>query len=369
MTTDTIELHPPRAPRTSEERFHAFVTATFDVVYSMSPDWREMRFLIGKDFIPDTLDASDSWLERYIPLDDQPYVLSAINHAIETGTTFELEHRVIRGNGAIGWTLSRAIPIKDSAGRILEWFGAARDITERRVREEALVQADWQKDQFIAMLAHELRNPLAPMTNALELLRKAGRNEAIRENAQAIIERQLGSLRRLVDDLLEIARITSGRLELRTSRVNLGAILERAVETARPMIDGRNQSLTVQIDASHEIVADAARLQQVFVNLLNNAAKYTDVGGQITLRAELNNGVAVISLKDTGIGIDADLMPRLFEPFAQAKHSHSRSQGGLGLGLSIARRLVQMHGGTIRVESVVGKGSEFIVELPLQTHP
>jgi signal transduction histidine kinase len=353
--------------REGEERFRAFVMATSDAIYSMSPDWREMRYLVGKDFIADTTGPSGSWLERYIPLEDRAEVLSAIDGAIQTSSTFELEHRVIRANGVIGWTFSRAVPIKNAADEIVEWFGAARDITERRLREEALRQADWHKDQFLAVLAHELRNPLAPMTNALELLRKTDGNQRLRSTAQAILERQLMSLTRLVDDLLETARIASGRLELRTDRVELRAVLERAVETARPKFESRNQSLTVAIRASRALDADAARLQQVFVNLLNNAAKYTDAGGHIHLSADVNGDWAVIKVTDTGIGIDPELLPRLFEPFSQAKRARPRSEGGLGLGLSIARRLVEMHGGTIKVASVPGRGSEFTIELPLDS--
>jgi signal transduction histidine kinase len=350
----------------SEERFRAFVTATWDVIYSMSPDWREMRYLAGKGFIADTANPSVRWLERYIPAEDQAGVLSEIERAVRSQQMYELEHRVIRADGSLGWTFSRAIPIKNVEGQIVEWFGAARDITGRREREDALRQADWHKDQFIAMLAHELRNPLAPMTNALELLRKAQANERLRSTAQAILERQLGSLTRLVDDLLEMARISSGRLELRTDQVELRTILERAIETARPKFESRNQLLTVSIHSSHTMSVDAIRIQQVIVNLLNNAAKYTDDGGRILLTAEIKDDCAEVRVKDTGIGIDPELLPRLFEPFSQAKRSRSRSEGGLGLGLSIARRLVDMHGGTIDVDSVLGEGSEFIVRLPLQ---
>jgi len=353
----------------SEQRLRAFVVATYDVIYSMSPDWREMRYLVGKDFIADTAGPSERWLERYIPAEDRPNVLAAIGEAVRASSMFELEHRIIRNNGTIGWTFSRAVPIKNREGEVIEWFGAARDITERRQREEALREADEHKDQFIAVLAHELRNPLAPMTNAIELLRKADGDQRVRGTAQLILERQLGALTRLVDDLLETARIASGRLELRASRVELRAILERAVETARPKFESRNQSLTVSINSSRQFDADAARLQQVFVNLLNNAAKYTDPGGCISLTAHVIEDSAVVTVKDTGIGIDHELLPRLFEPFSQAKRARSRSEGGLGLGLSIARRLVEMHGGTIRVASAPGRGSEFTVQLPLNASP
>lgn len=364
--TGNSEGEVERRLRLSEERFRAFVTATSDVVYSMSPDWAEMRFLVGKHFIADTTGPSRAWLERYILPEDHERVLAVIGEAIRTKSVFEMEHRVIRADGTLGWTFSRAVPIMSSTGEITEWFGAARDVTERKQREEALLEADQRKDEFIAVLAHELRNPLAPIANAVELLRMSRTDEPLQLKARAIIERQLAALKRLVDDLLESARITSGRLHLAADLVELGTIVERAVETVRPCVETRGHTLNVTLAQSIVLYADAARLQQVLVNLLNNAAKYTDRGGRIDVDVRLEHGHVVLSVKDTGIGIEPELLPRLFRPFTQAKHSLARSDGGLGLGLSIAHRLVKMHAGTIEVRSRVGYGSEFIVTLPLK---
>jgi signal transduction histidine kinase len=354
-----------RLLRASEERFRAFVVATSDVVYSASADWREMRYLAGKVFIADTFGPSRVWLERYIPSDDQKQVRVAIEAAIRARSTFELEHRVIRADGTIGWTFSRAIPLLNDKGEIIEWFGAARDVTESKRREEAFREMDQRKDDFIAMLSHELRNPLAAMVNAVHLLQKARTDDPLQEKAREIIQRQLAVFRRLVDDLLEIGRITSGRLRLRIERVDLGAIVERAVETARPLIESRGQILAVKQAEPIVLDADPARLQQVFVNLLNNAAKYTDMGGRIDLTVRLEQGQAVVSVADTGIGIEPELLPQLFQPFTQAKRSLTRSDGGLGLGLSIVRHLVDMHSGAVEARSTVGQGSEFTVRLPL----
>lgn len=365
-TRDSIENEAQDRLRTSEERYRAFVTATSDVVYCMNPNWGEMRYLVGNHFIADATDSSGAWVARYILPDDQSNVLAAIDHAIRTKSVFELEHRVIRADSAVGWTFSRAVPIMNSRGEITEWFGAARDITERKLREEALLDADQRKDEFMAMLAHELRNPLAPMVNALALLRIANKDASFLDKARAILERQVSALTRLVDDLLDMARITSGRLDLRSERVELGAVLERALEAARPLTDSRGHSVSVTIAERIEIDADPNRLQQILVNLLNNAAKYTDPRGRIEVSAWLERQRAVVSVKDTGIGIEPELMAILFQPFTQGKRSAARSEGGLGLGLSITRRLVEMHGGTIEVRSTVGHGSEFIVRIPLR---
>jgi len=349
----------------TERRFLAFVTATSDVVYSMSPDWREMRFLAGKEFIADTHHPSCAWLERYIHPDDQAEVLAAIDHAIRNKSTFELEHRVIRADGTLGWTFSRAIPLLDAQGRIVEWFGTARDVTERKRAEQALRDSDRRKDEFIAVLAHELRNPLAPLINAVQLLHRAPNDVTTQHQALAMIERQTLSIAKLVDDLMEMARVTSGRLQLQLERVSLADVVERSVEIVSALIAQRQHRLSVTLPPhALEVHADAARVQQIIVNLLNNAAKYTDEGGRIDLFVSREGELAILRVCDTGIGIEPELMPRLFQPFTQSPYSVARSRGGLGIGLSLVRRLVELHGGTIEARSEIGAGSEFTVKLP-----
>lgn len=351
--------------RDSERRFRAFVMATSDVVYCMSPDWREMRYLAGKEFIADTHRPSRVWLERYIHPDDQPEVMAAIERAIRDKSTFELEHRVIRADGTLGWTFSRAIPVLDAHGRIVEWFGAAKDVTERKRTEQELRESDRRKDELIAVLAHELRNPLAPLINAVQLLRRATNDAATHNQALAMIERQTLSIAKLVDDLMEMARVTSGRLQLQKERVSLADVVTRSVETVGALIDQRRHRLNVTLPLLPlEVCADAARLQQILVNLLNNAAKYTDDGGHIDLIVSREGEHAVVRVRDTGIGIEPELMSRLFQPFTQSPHSVGRSRGGLGIGLSLVRRLVELHGGSIEARSEVGAGSEFTVKLP-----
>ncbi|HVT40393.1 MAG TPA: PAS domain S-box protein [Gemmatimonadaceae bacterium] len=253
-----------------------------------------------------------------------------------------------------------------------------RDISERvrlerktQDQSEELSDLHRSKDEFLAMLSHELRNPLAPLMNAVQLLRQQqGTESPIQWKARSIIERQLGQLKHLVDDLLEVSRINSGRVRLRQARVGVNGIVEAALETARPLINERKHEITVSEPAEPIwLYADPARLEQVLVNLLTNAAKYTDEGGHIWLTVELEGASCVLRVLDTGLGISPELLPRIFDLFTQAERSMDRSQGGLGIGLSLVQRLVELHGGTVEARSVVGQGSEFIVRLPAVSGP
>ncbi|MBN9517096.1 response regulator [bacterium] len=227
--------------------------------------------------------------------------------------------------------------------------------------------ADRQKNDFLSMLAHELRNPLAPIRNASEVLRMAGGDEPRVVWAREIISRQLGHLVRLVDDLLDVSRITQGKIRLRPERVDLAAVAAEAVEASRPLIDARRHRLDVDLPGEPvEVVGDPTRLAQVLANLLNNAAKYTDEGGHVRLAVAAEGGAAVARVRDTGIGISAEELPRVFDLFAQLDTALDRSQGGLGIGLTLVRRLVELHGGRVEVASEgPGRGSEFTVRVPL----
>jgi signal transduction histidine kinase/ActR/RegA family two-component response regulator len=355
-----------RAIRESEERFRAFVTASSDVVYRMSADWSEMRFLHGREFMADTHEPSRTWLEKYIDPDDRPQVIKAIGEAIRTRHVFELEHRVRRVDGSLGWTFSRAVPLLGTDGAIVEWLGAALDVTARKRAEEGLREADRRKNEFLATLAHELRNPLAPIRNALQIIRLSSDRDA-REQARTLIERQLGQMVRLVDDLMDVSRISRGKVELRKEQVELAKVVQQAVETSRPLIEAMGHDLTLDMPPMPIVVnGDLTRLAQAFANLLNNAAKYTERGGRITLRVEQQGSDAVVSVRDTGVGIPAHMLPKVFEMFTQVHHSLERSQGGLGIGLSLVKGMVEMHGGGIEARSAGhGKGSEFVVHLPV----
>jgi PAS domain S-box-containing protein len=252
-----------------------------------------------------------------------------------------------------------------------------RDITERsrlekQMQEQAAALEDLhrRKDEFLAMLSHELRNPLAPIINAVQLLSLQTNEGKVQQKARTIIERQVGQLTRLVDDLLEVSRITTGRIHIQQNRVGLNGIVERALETVRPLMDQHKHELTVTLSPQPIwLNADAARIEQVIVNLLTNAAKYTPDRGRISLTVQQEHNEAVLRVRDTGIGIAPDLLPHIFDLFIQAERSLDRSQGGLGIGLSLVQRLVEMHGGRVDASSVLGQGSEFVVRLPVMVTP
>ena len=238
-----------------------------------------------------------------------------------------------------------------------------RDISDRKRAEDALRETARRKDEFIAMLSHELRNPLAPIRTGLDLLRVAQGPDAVR-HVREVMERQVAQLTRLVDDLLDVSRISSGKIELRREAVDLGAALASAVETSRLAIEAAHHTLEVQLPPERLFVhADFVRLTQVVANLLNNAAKYTDAGGKIVLEAWRERAEALITVRDNGIGISAELLPRVFDMFAQA--DRARSGAGLGVGLTLVKRLVELHGGRVEAASAgLGKGATFTVRLP-----
>ncbi|HEX7054965.1 MAG TPA: PAS domain S-box protein [Burkholderiales bacterium] len=257
-------------------------------------------------------------------------------------------------------------PIRDAAGRVVGVSKLARDVSERKRVLRALEHASSQKDRFLAMLAHELRNPLAPIRNGLQLLRMVDPASEPAAQARAIMERQVDHLVRLVDDLMDVSRITRGKIDMRREPVDLGSIVLSAVETSRPAIEEARHRFNLSLPAEPLVVdADYVRLAQVVANLLNNAAKYTDSGGEISLVAQREGDEAVIRVRDNGIGIAPEMMPRLFEMFAQAEESLSRARGGLGIGLALSRTLVEMHGGRISASSAGrGRGTEVVVRLP-----
>jgi two-component system, sensor histidine kinase len=242
-------------------------------------------------------------------------------------------------------------------------------IVTERTRE--LLDANRAKDEFLAVLAHELRNPLAPMRNAVEVMRLQGSADAVMSGAREIIQRQVTHMARLVDDLLDVSRITSGKIELRRAVVDMRVSLERCLDNAQAMVRSHGHELTGSLSAEPLWVdADPVRLEQIVGNLLNNAAKYTDGDGHITVEAAREGQDVVVRVRDTGIGIEPDMLRRIFELFAQAERSLARSRGGLGIGLTLVRQLIQLHGGTVEAASSgPGKGSEFTVRIPAAEPP
>ncbi len=301
---------------------------------------------------------------KVIHPDDRERVARTVSQAL-AGASYSDEFRVVHPGGEIVWLEARGRVERTGSGQVMR--GTIRDVTERHHYEAALHEADRQKDEFMAMLAHELRNPLAAIRNGIELLTLTSPANEDASGLLAMLRRQSGQLNRLVDDLLDVSRITQGRITLHEEDIDVAAIVAHAVESAEPLILGKHQILTVDIHAGPFYVrGDRVRLVQALGNVLHNAAKYTDSGG--TLRVDVNEcdgGDVAISVTDNGAGIAADLMPHIFDPFVQSERTLDRAQGGLGLGLSIVKRLIEMHGGSIDARSAgAGAGSTFTIRLP-----
>ena len=287
------------------------------------------------------------------------------------GETVRLEHEVEFRNIGHRWVNTVYTPTCAADGIPDGWVAVVIDIDEQKRSEEALRTTDRRKDTFLAVLAHELRNPLAPMRNALELLRRSDTNAVINQRARATMERQLSHMVRLVDDLLDLSRINSDKLQLQKQPVALSEVVSQAVETVRPLIAEARHELSIELPSEPlQLNADTVRLSQAFSNLLNNACKYTDPGGHISLTAIQTDGHVEVSIRDNGMGIPTDLSPRLFEMFTQADNTLQRQHGGLGIGLALVKRLVEMHEGQVSAgANPAGQGSEFLVKLPLMTIP
>ena len=296
----------------------------------------------------------------------------SLNHSVQD---FEVEH--VFPNLGRKTMLLNARRFTSNTKNLELILLAIEDITERS-RLEKLMQEQsasledlhHRKDEFLAMLSHELRNPLAPIANAVQLLRLQKNENQLQHQARTIIERQVGQLTRLIDDLLEVSRITTGRIHLQQKLVALNGIVENAVESVRPLLDQRQHELLVSLSVEPIwLFADATRMEQVVVNLLTNAAKYTDKGGNIWLTTQQEGDECVLRVRDTGVGIAPELLPNIFDLFTQADQSLDRSQGGLGIGLALVQRLVEMHVGRVEVHSTLGQGSEFVVLLPVVETP
>ncbi|HEX2225753.1 MAG TPA: PAS domain S-box protein, partial [Candidatus Binatia bacterium] len=316
--------------------------------------------------------------------DDRERLAAVRSRAIAEHSEYSGEFRVIRPDGTLVWVMNKGKPFYNSSGEVTRLVGICMDITERKRIEEELQRhvaelktVDRQKDDFIAVLSHEMRNPLAPVLNAVEILRVKGPQDREIVWCRDIIDRQVRHMARLLDDLLDISRITRDKLELRRHPVELAPIIHMAVETSRPLIEAGEHELVVEV-ASEPIVidADSARIAQVIANLLNNAAKYSEPRGKINLQVKLDESgsgdqlaggrrCVLIRVADTGIGISPDKLAHIFDPFMQVDPASERTHGGLGVGLALAKRLIEMQGGTIAVASEgLGKGSQFTITLP-----
>ncbi|MGQ0618516.1 MAG: chemotaxis protein CheB [Panacagrimonas sp.] len=365
-----------KALRDSEERFRTLADNMAQLAWMADEKghtfWFNRRWY---DYTGTTLEQMQGWGWKTV---HHPEYMDAVIERLQaswvSGETWEDTFPLRGRDGNYRWFLSHAVPIRDAAGQVRRWFGTHTDVTEQRqmaneLRQNAadMSEADHRKNEFLAMLAHELRNPLAPIRNALEIIRATDGEPGAVQSASTMMQRQIGQMVRLVDDLLDVSRITRGTIELRREPVDLATILTQAVEAVRPLCLSRKQELNLSLPQAPVVLhADPTRLAQIVGNLLNNAGKFTGRGGRIQLGAECEDGEAVIRLRDNGVGISPEQLPRIFEMFMQADTTLERSGGGLGIGLTLVRNLVQLHGGTIEVSSAgIGHGSEFVLRLPV----
>lgn len=360
------------ALRQSEEKLRLMADTIPQLAWMARPDghifWYNRRWYEYTGTTPEEMEGW-GWQSVHHPK-ELPKVLERWKASLVSGESFEMVFPLRGADGRFRPFLTRIAPLRDRDGTVLYWFGTNTDISEMKRMEEALREADRRKDEFLATLAHELRNPLAPIRNSLEMLKRPDVDPAAARYSRSVMERQIQHLVRLVDDLLDVSRVMRGKIELRKERIELERVISRAIETAEPLIEEQQQELEVSLPEETLILeVDPVRVAQVLGNLLTNAAKYTDQDGRISLLAEREGDEIVLRVRDTGIGIAPDLLLHVFDSFVQGESAAERFPGGLGLGLTLARNLVELHGGAIEAESAgVGKGAEFVVRLPLSRH-
>jgi PAS domain S-box-containing protein len=369
---DAIERHGVEALlRLERERLALALAAgqmgAFEMDFTRNALWwsPQLYALFGVD--PANFEPTPEAVLTLLHADDAQEFLRVRREAIDRHRPFVFEFRVQRADGSPAWLHLRGQAAYDEHGKPLRSFGVVMDITEHKQLEQVLRDADRNKDDFIAIVAHELRNPLAPIRNALHVLRQTSSPDATAAWCHEVLDRQVGHMTRLLDDLLDVSRLSRGQLRLQRAAMSLESAIDLAVETAKPVIEVGRHALSVSLPPLPlQVDGDLLRLAQVFSNVLINAAKYTPSGGRITLTALAQDGHAIVRVSDTGIGIAPDDVPRIFEIFGQARAAIDRAQGGQGIGLALAKGLIEMHGGSIHAHSEgLGCGSEFVMRLPL----
>ena len=377
----TEQKHAAELLRASEERRRLALDAAELGTWFVDPATRVTKTDARYRAIFGTTEEWTDYLQAVAVIhpDDQSAVLEAVTAAtrLEDPAPYAIEYRIVHPDGSLRWVFANGRASFEGVGparRVVSFDGTVADITDRKRSEEErerlivrLREQDQRKDEFLATLAHELRNPLAPIRNGLHIMRLAHGDPNKTEQTRLMMERQLGQMVHLIDDLLDLSRISRGKIDLRKERIELASAIAQAIETSRPLIAQANHELLIDVPPGPIYVdADLTRLIQVFSNLLINAAKFTERGGRVRLAVQLIGLDAVVSVADNGIGIPTHMLPQIFEMFTQVDGNLERSQGGLGIGLSIVQRLVQMHGGSVKARSGgPGKGSEFVVRLPV----
>jgi PAS domain S-box-containing protein len=365
--------------REAERRFRLAADAVNGVIYEYDFLTREVVRTRGLfevlGYRPDEVPPLPDWWESQVHPDDRADRQRQFAVASAAGNRIVMRYRMRHKDGRWLHVEDRAVLVLDAQGGRLKMHGCTVDVTELRQAEDELRrlnkelrEADRRKDEFVATLAHELRNPLAPIRNAVQIFKtKEAAAGPELDWGRDVIERQVAHMARLLEDLLDVSRITQRKLELRTMRVSLSSVIDAALEASRPAIEAGGHRLTVSLPAEPvQLEADPVRLAQVFSNLLTNAAKYTERGGRIELSAREGAGQVEVTVKDSGIGIAPEMLGRLFQMFSQAAPALQRAQGGLGIGLSLVKGLVELHGGRVEARSEGAMcGSEFVVHLPL----
>jgi PAS domain S-box-containing protein len=365
----TIQVKMEAALHESEAKFKTIADAMPQMVWSTLPDgyhdYYNQQWYEYTGIAVGTTDG-EGWRALFHP-EDQALALETWNDSLATGNPYDIQYRLRHNSGAYRWVLCRALPIRDTAEKIVRWMGTCTDIHDQKLAEELLKEESRRKDEFLAMLAHELRNPLAPISTAAYLLKRVSNNEKKVHDASDIILRQVRHMTDLVDDLLDVSRITRGLVELEMDVIDLKQVITNAIEQARPLIEARGHDLHILLTSSSAYVrGDKTRLIQVVANLLNNAAKYTPNKGKIHLTLDVHGEQALIKVTDDGSGIAPTLLPYIFDLFTQGERTPDRVQGGLGLGLSLVKNITLLHRGKSSAHSDgPGKGSVFSIEIPL----